>query len=111
MWAMKDIQPGKRYRLCLCQKGEWRYFSLVESQGPAPNVECALLTEEVPPELLLRRDILTIAERVPLTNGQPFFVDAHGLWLALAEHEAIVSRVPLSKIPWVTGVAPKFAPK
>lgn len=68
-----------------------------------------LVTDVVPLDLLLRRDVIGISEIVKLDSGSPFFVDAHGLWLTEVEWNALDG--DFASVPWLNGLQPRFAPQ
>jgi hypothetical protein len=112
MWKIADLQEGKRYRVALVElEGGDRRFSLLEEHAPSDLPGVMFITECVPFELLRRRDFQSISEAVSLVGGGRFYVEAHGMWLTSEEVSALESFVPLSEIPWLNGVLPRFPPK
>jgi len=110
MWKRSDVDEMKRYQIALCQEANGlRRFALVDVDQPSFPGTTALLTEEVPINLLLRRDFTAIAEQVKLSNGEKFGVDAHGVWLTKNECDAWDRN--WSDIPWLNGIPPLLAPK
>ena len=111
MWLRAEVDEDKEYRVVLCRKanGE-RCFKLL-AIGESPPSESVFVTEAVPIPLLLRRDFLGISEAVKLTNGQPFGVDAHGIWLTKEECDAWGTARGSSGIPWLDGLPPHLPPK
>lgn len=115
MWRISDVNEGREYKLHLCQSGNgFRFFRLVEIGSDIdvnPPDDVILVTALIPNELLKRRALIPISETVLLDNGQPFFVDAHGVWLAEPEVREMDSGLSHNEIHWITGRAPEFAPK
>jgi hypothetical protein len=110
MWNKGDIVPGRTYRLQLCHADGRRFFSLLEDES-APSTQCVFTTEIVPTRLLESRNIVRIADDVRLRDGRRFVVDAHGIWFTEGEVAAMRRGDDHEAIDWVTGVAPKRAPK
>jgi len=109
MWLRNDIDQTKEYSLALCQKPDGaRSFALWVAGTPTPPL-AVLLTETVPLDLLLRRDVIRISEVVKLSSGVPFFVDSHGRWLTNAEWNALDG--DFASVPWLNGLSPRFAPQ
>ena len=112
IWKISDVLVDECYMLHLIQtKGGNRLFRLVANNSPDehnPAQDVVLVTQIVPTELLKKRDLLAIANQVPLSDGGAFFVDAHGVWYTEQEMSALSSGQPISKIEWSTGVMPKF---
>jgi hypothetical protein len=109
MWLRNDIDQTKEYSLALCQKPDGaRSFALWVAGTPTPPL-AVLLTETVPLDLLLRRDVIRISEVVKLSSGVPFFVDSHGRWLTNAEWNALNG--DFASVPWLNGLKPRFAPQ
>lgn len=112
IWARSEIYSDVKYKLHLYQnENRKRLFRLIienseEDLNPAPDV--VLVTEVVPNELLKRGDLLGIADQVALSDGNEFFVDAHGVWYTESEIKALNSGQSLTSIPWVTGAMPWF---
>lgn len=116
MWKRSDIIEGKRYRVCLMYEGHRRYFQLLKLDDPEPVDNCYAMTEEVDPDLLIRRHFESMSKSVVLTTGERFYVDAHGIWLAQSEYDWMVdrNRGPIDRTDpslWVTPEPPRFAPK
>ena len=112
MWKRADVKEDNKYRVALCQQDSTRFFKLVEYGKEDDNTENrCFLTEVVPNSMLLKGGVGKIAAEVKMTNGSRFEVDAHGMWLTLAEAEALIKQVPFDKIPWHKGKKPRFAPK
>ena len=110
MWKRADVDEKQRYRIALCQLANGlRTFELVEFDQSNHPSTMALLTEEVPIGLLLRRNFKEITKQVKLTNGEKFGVDAHGTWLTKAECDAWDR--DWSDVPWLNGIPPLLAPK
>lgn len=109
MWLRNEIDQTKEYRLALCQKPDGgRSFALYAAGTQLPSM-AVLVTEIVPLDLLLRRDVIGISEGVKLNSGVPFFVDAHGLWLTEDEWNALNG--DFASVPWLNGLQPCFAPQ
>lgn len=112
MWKLSDVDAAKRYCLLLIQSSPGvRSFVL---QGIAERHALDGLfafTKEVPNALLLKRDLQAIADAVTLSNGEPFHVDAHGVWLTNDEMIAILEDKDDDEIPWLNSLPPRLAPK
>jgi hypothetical protein len=112
MWKRAEVIEGVRYRVALCQRstGERTYklHPLGEAQLPP---DAALVTNEVPTDLLLRRDFIGIAEAVRLNDGRRFWTDAHGVWLTQEEMDALSARVDHATVPWLNGIPARFPPR
>lgn len=111
-WKVSDLDPGKAYRLHLCQAmNGLRYFKLVEVGSPedsTPRDDLFFRSIAVPFDLL-GRNVIAISELVPLVDGQPFYVDAHGTWLTGRELEQLDAEVDFEDINWATDKPPRFA--
>lgn len=111
MWKRSDVDEKKIYYLSLDQLPNGRrIFALHELDVSDVGHEAVFLTGPVPNDLLVRRDFQAISETVRTTTGERFFVDAHGIWLAEAEVEAL-KKGEWDQVPWVNGIAPNFAPR
>jgi len=112
MWKIADVVPGHAYRLGLCQAPDGRRLTvLIDASADAGLIDAIAITEVVPADLLLKRDLEKISEVVQLTSGKRFFVDAHNHWLTEAEFDQIRSGTRYSQIRWSTEQPPKFAPQ
>lgn len=112
MWKASDVDASKKYRLALVQapNGGRRFF--LEEEGTSGSHKgTTFYTAHVPNELLIRGDIGDIARQVPLKDGQPFFVDAHNVWITQEEMSALSEDKEDEEIPWLNGMPPMFAPK
>jgi len=112
LWSISDVKDTEAYRLHLCQaaNGE-RFFRLVtlgSAADKSPPMDAVFSSRPVPNQLLRRRDVMAIAESVPLDSGEKFCVDAHGIWFTTAELAAMSSGMDFSEIRWVTARAPKL---
>ena len=115
IWRASDVMDGHQYKVELCHsvdgKRSLRLRPLHASEGSAvPGDAVIFVSQVVPNDLLRRRDVISISEQVPLENGQPFYVDAHGMWLTEAESAQIDAGVDLAEIQWSTKSPPRFAP-
>lgn len=112
MWKLSDVDSTKHYHLLLIQSNSGaRSFVLREySESPA-NEGLFAFTASVPNESLLKRNLHAIAKAVALNNGEPFYVDAHGVWLTKDEMSAIVDDKDDDEIPWLNSLPPLLAPK
>jgi hypothetical protein len=112
MWKRAEVTEGQRFRVVLCQgpTGK-RTFALQPMDDARPPVDAVFTTEEVPNELLLRRDFEGIAKAVRLTNGKRFSTDAHGIWLTQEEMAALSAGIDHSRVPWVNGMPANFSPR
>ena len=109
MWTRNDVVEGALYRLWLCSEGGYRRVRIARDGEVPPGG--LFYTPIVSSELLQTLDLERISEEVALVDGVTFVVDAHGLWYVKAEYEALRRRVGFANVPWVTGAAPKLAPK
>ncbi len=111
MWLRAEVDESKEYRVALCQQANGkRHYKLLAIGEPAPS-ESVFVTEIVPTDLLLRRDFIGISEAVKLSNGQPFGVESHGIWLTKEECGALEADNDWSNIPWINGLPPHLPPK
>jgi hypothetical protein len=111
MWQRADVKPETTYRLLLCQSGEDRYLRIVEADREIAEDDALFVTEPVPTELLLTRNVPLIARTVRLREGNNFVVDAHNIWFTEEEALALRNGTAFSHIPWAAGRAPRLAPK
>lgn len=112
MWKLSDVDPGERYRLLLIQSNTGaRSFVLQNNTEQGVPQGMFAFTDEVPNELLLKRNLHAIAKAVTLSNGEPFYVDAHGVWLTKDEMAAILEDKDDNEIPWLNSLPPRLAPK
>ena len=118
IWSPSDVLDGVEYRLELCQDGDCRrFFRLLPDGAPrSADVESVALTEKVTRrDLLVRRSILRLAEHTRLDSGEPYFVDAHGVWLLRQEledwREADAGKKSFNDIAWATRMPPRFPPR
>ncbi len=110
MWLRSEVDESKPYQVALCQEPSGRrIFRLVAVGSPAP-ADAVFLTEVVPTALLLQRNFHGIARAVRTTTGEPFQVEAHGVWFSSAESRALDEDVEWAKVPWVNGRAPLLPP-
>lgn len=109
MWTQKDIIDGVDYRVWLCNEDGYRRVR-VSQDGVIPPGG-VLCTPVVSSEMLRFCDVYEVSERVELVGGMAFVVNAHGSWYTKDEYEALRSGMDFSAIPWVTGEAPRLAPK
>ena len=112
MWKRAEVVEGVRYRVALCQSstGQRTYKLQLLDEAQLPP-DAALVTNEVPTDLLLRRDVHGIAEAVRLNDGSRFWTDAHGVWLTQEEWDALGARVDHAAVPWLNGIPARFPPK
>lgn len=115
IWRASEVMDGYQYKIELCHSAEGkrslrlRPLYMDESSGTSGDT-VVFVSQIVPNDLLRRRDVISISEQIPLEDGQPFFVDAHGMWLTEAESAQIDEGVDLSEVQWATKPPPKFAP-
>lgn len=110
MWLRSEVDEACEYRVSLCQQRTGRrYFKLVAVDGEEPD-ESVFVTGVVPTALLLRRDFIGISEAVKLSNGQPFGVDAHGVWFTREELNALKAGASWHSVPWLKGLPPILPP-
>ena len=112
MWKRAEVVDGQRYQLALCQNtsGE-RSYALHRVDDTQLPTDAVFMTDEVPNDLLLRRDFEGIASTVRLTNGNRFWVEAHGVWLTHDENIALSAKVDHARVPWLNGLPAKFPPR
>ena len=115
MWKASDVNENEEYRLHFCESIDGdRFIRLMNI-----NSECSgKLQDDVvfisapisksENYALKRRNLLTLSKIVKLEDGQPFFVDAHGIWLTKLEADEMDDNVNFNKIHWATGRIPKF---
>jgi hypothetical protein len=112
MWKRAEVLEGARYRVALCQSSTghrtYKLQPLDERQRPS---DAALITDEVPTDLLLRRDFGGIAEAVRLNDGKRFWTDAHGIWLTQEEMDALSAGFDHTSVPWLNGLPARFPPR
>lgn len=113
LWSASDVKETEVYRLHLCQaaNGE-RFFRLITVGSAAdrsPTMDTVFASRPVSNQLLRKRDVISIADSVPLESGEKFCVDAHGIWFTTSELAAMNSGMDFSEIQWVTARAPKLA--
>jgi hypothetical protein len=107
VWLRSDVDERSAYRVALCQAPDGHRTLRLHPAGHGLPSQAVLCTAVVSIDLLLRRDVIGIAESVKLTSGDPFAVDAHGTWFTAAEIEAGRNRVEWDKRPWLNGLPPK----
>lgn len=109
IWSTSDVKAGMRYRLSLCQSGAGRrYFKLCTFDFVERKDDVFFVTEEVSPELLLKRNLIAISRMVNLISGSKFYVDPHGMWFTEAETRQLEQGIDISNIKWETPTAPAF---
>lgn len=117
IWRASDVNASGSYRLHLCESSEGsRFFKLIQidSSDDEQSDDVIHISEPIPQdvnEALKRGDLLMISETVSLDNGQPFFVDAHGVWLTMSEVNEMEADVDFNDIHWATGKIPIFPQK
>ena len=111
MWKCGDVKPETSYRILLCQTGEDRYLKIADANLDVLDSDALFVTEPVPSELLLARNVYTIAQKVRLRGGGNFVVDAHNVWFTQEEATEIRKGTDFREIPWAAGKAPRLAPK
>lgn len=109
MWRRNEVEEGQEYQVVLCQADSGRrsyalHLAQDDLQLPA---EAVLVTQTVPMNLLLLRDVVSISETVMLTTGERFFTEAHGIWLTSSEAQALdASNGDWRAVPWLNGLEP-----
>ena len=110
-WKAYEVADGVCYRLHLCQASSGlRSLRLVAVDSESDKFRSSdvfFATNAVPNDLLKRLAVESIARSVLLENGQPFYVDAHRMWLTESEMRQWSEDVV--NIKWSTGNSPKFA--
>ena len=85
---------------------------LTEADQIGREPDCVFETGVCDNELLWWGDLERIAQATPLTTGDRFHVDAHGVWLTSDEIRQIEEDdLELDQVQWCRGIAPRFAPK
>ncbi|WP_165677575.1 hypothetical protein [Metapseudomonas otitidis] len=111
IWSISDIQDTESYRLLLCQNPSGRrYFKIdpVYGKNKQPHEDEVLSTQTISNEILKRGDIFDIANTTPLSCGEKFFIDSHGIWLTKTEVEQMDKGISYDRINWVTTTPPFF---
>jgi hypothetical protein len=118
MWSRSDVLDGVEYRLELCQDSDCRRFFRLLPVGAqqSADVESIAVTEKVTQrDLLVRRNILGLAEHTKLESGEPYFVDAHGVWFLAQEledlNECDAGRKRFEDVAWTTRMPPRLPPR
>lgn len=115
IWRISDVNDGTEYKLHLCESKEGdRFYRLVsiDSDFVGDRLgDVIFSTATVSNDLLKRRSLLMISKQIPLENDQPFFVEAHGMWLTESEVREMDADVNFNDIHWATGRIPNFPPK
>lgn len=114
IWSLSQLRENVDYQLELCQSAEgYRYYRLVEASAVSATSggDAVFVTKTVPHALLTKRSLGAIAREIQLKSGDPYFVDAHGMWLTKAEWEQLVAGRPFSSVEWCTSREPIFAPR
>lgn len=110
IWAISDVQEGVKYRLSLCQSEEGkRYFRLCKFDSGKNESDVFFVTEEVPAELLLKRNLIAISRAVSLSSGSKFYVDPHGMWFTELEARQLEQGVDIFDVKWETPASPAIA--
>jgi hypothetical protein len=106
------VDAAGRYRLLLIQSSTGARTLVLQNKAEQRTLEGVFaFTDEVPNELLLKRNLQVIAKAITLSNGEPFYVDAHGVWLTKDEMAAILEDNDDNEIPWLNSLPPRLAPK
>ena len=116
IWKRSDVDENKEYVVLLCDDGQGdRYYELCEISQiteKSLNPDCVFVTEVVPIQLILNGNVGGISETVKLTNGDPFYCEAHGIWLSKQESDDWDhDDGSLSSIRWERGCIPNFPPR
>lgn len=115
IWRATDVHDGCQYKIDLCYsldgRRSLRLRSTQEGTVQDSDLTVVFTSQVVPNDLLRRRDIVSIAEQIPLENGAPFFLDAHGVWLSESESEQFDAGVEWNKMQWDTKSPPLFPPR
>jgi len=110
IWRTSEVLEGVEYKLALCQDSHGvRELRILQKDEAVPS-DCIFATQSVPTQLLRKRDVISIAEQVPLDDGTRFYVDAHGIWFSQSESIQRSSGVEHEDIQWVTPFPPKLPP-
>ena len=109
IWNRSDIDPAGSYCFVLYQSDSGvRDYGIcrIEEVGEVRNLlDFAFITGVVPMDLVLRRDVFSIAETVPLCNGSRFHFDSDAIWHLTEEWEDLQQgRKP---VRWTRGLPPK----
>lgn len=112
MWRRSDIDENQRYRLALIQhESRAREFVLQNESMELVSAKNILYTEIVPNELLIKGNLEAISKSVFLINGGRFYVDPHNIWITEIQMEAWLNDDEPEIMPWLNGLAPRFAEK
>ncbi|MDG9668157.1 hypothetical protein ONV78_10465 [Hahella sp. CR1] len=97
IWKVCDIDSSKEYFLALLEnKDGVREYSLRESNDKDNSLlsgECLYVTESIPYELLLSRNLEEISNTVKLQNGLSFLFDSNGDWMTEEEYDSFRSLI------------------
>lgn len=108
IWSRADIDKSRDYVLLLFENDAGvRDFEICEAdlaEEKARDKDCVFVTQVVPVDLALTRDVLGIAESVKLNSGDPFFFNADGVWFTKEETEDLDANK--TAIRWIRGHAP-----
>jgi len=111
MWLRSEVDEACEYRVSLCQHATGRRSFQLLAVGGEETDDSVFVTGIVPTALLLRRDFIGISKAVTLSNGQPFGVDAHGIWFTGDELDALNARADWDSVPWLNSLPPILPPK
>lgn len=108
IWQRSEVDGSKEYVLLLFEnEAGVRDFEICESGLIGDRIrdpQCVFHTGPVPMDLVLRGDVLSIAERVKLSNGESFYFNSDGIWFTQDE----IDDLDNEKLPvrWVRGQSP-----
>ena len=113
MWKRLQVDRAKKFVLQLCQSSDGgRRFVLTEADQTGREPDCVFETGVCDNELLWWGNLVRIAETTPLTAGDRFYVDAHGVWLTSDEMRQIEEDdLRRDHVQWCRGIPRRFAPK
>lgn len=114
LWKKADVNMEKQYVLLLLERADGlRYFQLADIERAdaiaTGGSDFVFMTQTVPLELALDRDVAGIASGVTLSNGEPFYIDAHGNWFTKDETNDLVEG--RADVRWVRGRMPMLPPQ
>lgn len=113
IWQQTDIESDKEYYFLLFQSPSGvRDYGICRIQDfpeVAKDKDLAFRTEVVPIDLIARRDVFLLSERVTLADGTRFYFDSDGIWYVEREWDDLVNEQ--ESIRWWKGLPPKRPPR
>jgi hypothetical protein len=109
IWKRSDVDPAASYCFVLYQADsgvrDYGICRLEEVEKIKNSSDFAFITGVVPIDLVLRRDVFSIADGVPLCNGERFYFDSDAIWHLAEEWEDL--RQGRKPVRWTRGLPPK----